>query len=150
MYGMGASSSPDTVILTSVGEDQVKYLLYPFDGSPHSIQTWIAKDLLTRGTQQYLKTYGTHMDKKTKASMESLLQGGKGRTEKMSDWKRVVIHAVATDPDKDEWYTAEQYGNVGGRDGEDGRTTYEIEAFQSEVAKVKKDPRLEVIKVVDR
>lgn len=150
MYGLGASSSPNLVILTDVSDTKIKYLNYPYNGSPSTMEAWIAKDLLAKGTRTYLRTYGSHIDKKLKSSMESLLKGGKGISENMNDWKQVTIQAVAADPGKDEWRAAEEYGNVGGLDDPEHGQIYEIEAFNSEVPKIKKDKRLKVLKVVNR
>lgn len=150
MYGMGASSSPDLVILTDVSDDKVKYVSYPFNGSPRTIEAWIAKDLLAKGTRQRLKQYGKYMDPKTKSSMESLLKGGKGRSENMNDWKQVTVQAIASEPGVDQWRAAEQYGNVGGLDDDKHGMIYEIETFQKTVPEIKKDKRLKVLKVSNR
>jgi hypothetical protein len=149
MYGMGASSSPSLVILTEVSDEKVKYLDYPFNGSPRSIEAWIAKDLLTKGTRTWLKTYGKY-DPKLKSSMESLLGGGKGRSENLNDWKQITVQAVAADPGSDEWRTAEEYGNVAGLDSKEHGMIYEIETFQKSLAEIKKDKRLKVLKVTNR
>lgn len=150
MYAIGASSSPQLVILTEVSDSKIKYVTYPFDGSPSTMEAWIAKDLLAKGTRTYIRTYGSHMDKKLKSSMQSLLNGGKGIAENMNDWKRVTIQAVAAEPGKDEWRAAEEYGSVGDLDDPEHGQIYEIEAFNSEVPKIKKDKRLKVLKVVNR
>lgn len=150
MYGLGASSSPSLVILTDVSDTKVKYVTYPFSGSPLTMEAWIAKDLLAKGTRTYLRNGGSYIDKKLKSSMESLLKGGKGISENMNDWKQVTIQAVAAEPGKDEWRAAEEYGNVGGLDDPEHGMIYEIESFNSEVPKIKKDKRLKVLKVVNR
>lgn len=149
MYGLGASSSPSLVILTEVSDSKVKYLTYPFNGSPLSLEAWIAKDLLTKGTRTWLKSHGKYQPK-TRSSMESLLKGGKGRTENLNDWKEITVQAIAAEPGKDEWRTAEQYGNVGGIDSDEHGEIYEIEAFQKDLADIKKDKRLKVLKVKKR
>lgn len=149
MYGLGASSSPTLVILTDVSDTKVKYVAYPFDGSPLSMEAWIAKDLLARGTRTWLKTHGQY-DSKRRSSMESLLKGGKGRTEKLSDWKKIVVEAVSSEPGKDEWRAAEEYGNVAGINSDEHDEVYEIETFQKELPEIKKDKRLKILKVKNR
>lgn len=150
MYGMGASSSPQLVVLTDVSDSKIKYKVYPFQGSDKTIERWIGQDLLAKGTRTHLKYYGAHMDKLVKSSMESLLQGGKGRVENLDDYKPIRVLTVSADPDVDEWRTAEQYGNVGGLIGKDGETQYEIDTYQKTLPEIKKDRRLKVLKVEPR
>ena len=51
MYGMGASSDPHLVYITSVTEDHIKYKVWPFDGRELVIQRWIGEDLIRQGTE---------------------------------------------------------------------------------------------------
>lgn len=154
MYGLGASSSPTRVVLTDVTDEKVKYVEGPyFQGSARTMEAWIARDLLEKGTRTLLKAYGKYMDPKLRSSMESLLKGGKGRVEKLNDYKPIKVDAVATDPNKDEWRTAEQYGSVGGREETiQGKEVmvYEIDSTQGELADIKRDKRLKVLKVSPR
>lgn len=147
MYGMGASSSPQTVVLTEVTDSKVKYRTWPFQGGDKTIEAWIARDLLDKGTRTLLKR--RRLDPKLKSSMESLLRGGKGRVEKLEDYKPIEVEVEATDPSKDEWYAAEEYGNVAGR--QDGETmVYIIDMLQKELSELKKDRRFKVLKVKPR
>lgn len=152
MYALGASSSPSLVVLTSVSEDTVKYKVWPFDGADRGLASWIARDLLSKGTATYLKMRGAQMakfDPDLKRSMESLLKGGKGRKEKLSDYEPVTIHAEAT-IEGDLWYQAEAYGNVGSYTDDDGKTVYEISTQRRELDRVKADKNFKVVKVENR
>lgn len=150
-YYLGASSSPTFVVLTDVSGDRVKYKKYPFTGSEQVMEKWIAADLLTKGTQTYLKMYGKYVPEDMRRSMESLLRGGKGKKEDLDDYKPVTIHLQNAEELKgqDLWRAAEEYGNVAGLETDDGME-YVVEAEQRQVEEVKKDPRFKVLKVESR
>ncbi len=149
-YYLGASSSPQFVILTDVSDKMVKYKSYPFDGSELRMERWIAADLLDKGTRTALKTYGSHMDPDLKHAMESLPRGGKGRKENMHDYKRVTVTVEPTEAyqGKDMWYAAEEYGGVaGGVDDDESVTQYHITTNNKSVEQLRNDRRFKVIKV---
>lgn len=150
-YWMGASTSPQMVILTSVTDDRLKYKAYPFTGGEKTIERWIGADLLERGTRTYLKLYGRHIEPDLRSSLQRLLDGGKGRKEDPKDYKPIKIHAVATDEfdGQDLWRQAEQYGGVGSYE-KDGVTVYEISAQNKVLDSIKSDRHFKVIKVEDR
>jgi len=150
-YWLGASTSPQMVILTSVGDERVKYKAYPFTGGEKTMERWIAADLLDKGTRTHLKYYGNHMDSGLKHSLESLLRGGKGRKEDPKDYKPVIIQAVASDEfaGQDLWRAAEEYGGVGGLE-KDGETIYEISAQNKAAEAMKNDRRFKILSVKDR
>lgn len=146
-YYLGASSSPNFVILTGVSDDRIRYKSYPFNGSELRMERWIAADLLTKGTETHLKTYGAHMDPDLKRSMASLLRGGKGRKEDIKDYLRVEVTVEATDKDQDLWYVAEEYGGVGGLIQDDGTTHYVIITDNKRVEQIKNDRRFKILNV---
>ena len=150
-YWMGASSSPQMIALTKVTDDTLKYKAYPFNGGERQIQRWIGADLIEKGTKMHLKTYGRHMDPGLKRSLESLLQGGKGRKEKLDDYKPVQILAkpAAEFEGQDLWRAAEEYGGVGGVEIDDVMH-YEIDGSKKQAEKMKSDRRFEIVKVTDR
>ncbi len=152
MYALGASSSPDLVVLTSVSDDRVGYKKYPFNGPERVLTTWIARDLLSQGTSTYLKQRGGQLakfDPDLKRSMESLLKGGKGRKEKLSDYEPIKIHAEGT-VEGDLWYQAEAYGNVGSYTGDDGQTVYEIDAQRKDLERIQADKNFKILKTEPR
>jgi hypothetical protein len=151
-YWMGASSSPQMVVLTDVGDKKVKYKTYPFTGSAKEIERWIAADLLARGSATHLRQYGSYMDPELKRSLESLLRGGKGRRENLDDYRPVTMTLAPADDQKgqDLWRAAEEYGGVGGEEQDDGTMWYIVDAQNRAVEEVKNDPRFKLIKVVNR
>jgi hypothetical protein len=122
----------------------------------------IFASLAQRGTQTYLarhaafekelgiKTQGAHL----RASLADLLAGGKGRPEDPRDYEKVTAFVVPVPGadwrgvrGSDPWYAAEEYGNVGGPDGEG---QYEINYMdRAALLDLKKDKRFKVVKVVD-
>ena len=144
VYAMGASSSPDLIFVTGVTDDVVTYRkLYNID-KELKIQPWIARDLISKGTRSYLSMYGRHLDSATKRSLEDLMDGGKGKPEKLADYKKIYV-AVKSKMGGDPWYTAEKYGNV----GEISTGIVEIATVSRNLTKIKKDSSLEVVKVAN-
>lgn len=149
-YYLGASSSPQFVILTNVTDDMVAYETHPFNGKKHVMERWIAADLIERGTNQGLKLYGNRLEPSLKQSMVSLLRGGKGtRREDLGDYRPVTIRAVASDRyiGQDLWRAAEEYGNVAGEDDEGIGTIYVIETTKRWSEKMKNDQRFKILKI---
>lgn len=152
IYYLGASSSPKMIFVTSVSGDKVKYRSYPFEqGGDATIEMWIAKDLIQKGSTRQLKTYGKYMEPRLKRSLEDLLNGGNGKPEKLSDWERVYIMVSPGEGAQergDAYYTAELYGNVGEMNmkGKPGRQL-EIHTTRRTLDDIKADKRLKVLKV---
>jgi len=50
-YPMGASTSPDTILITGLSKDRISYKRYPFDASSKElvIERWIGEDLIAQG-----------------------------------------------------------------------------------------------------
>lgn len=152
-YYLGASSSPKFIILTKVGDDMLRYKEYPFTGKEYTIQRWIGADLIEKGTKTHLRQYGRYMDPGLKKSMESLLRGGKGRKEKIDDYRPVTVMVEPADDLKgqDLWRAAEEYGGVAGLVGDDDKIyQYKIETSKGQVEKIKSDRRFKVLKVQNR
>ncbi len=151
-YWIGHSSSPQMVVVTDVTDKLVKYKRYPFTGAAQSMERWIFADMAAKGSAQYLRSYGAHMDPELKRSLESLLKGGKGRKENMDDYRPVTMTLAPADSQgsNDLWYAAEEYGGVGGEHQDDGTMHYVVDTQQKSVEKAKNDPRFKVLKVVNR
>lgn len=148
VYAMGASSSPDLIFVTGVTDDVVTYRKLHNIDKELKIQPWIARDLISKGTRSYLSMYGRHLDSAFKRSLEDLMDGGKGKPEKLADYKKIYV-AVKSKMGGDPWYTAEKYGNVGGLNGPP-TTVVEIETVAKNLASIKKDSALEVIKTSNK
>ena len=147
LYWIGASSSPTMIIVTNVTDKAIEYF-DPYRKTPMRVERWIGEDLITKGSKRWLATYGQVPGWKTYAkSIASMLSGGPGKKEKLSDWERVRV-TVKRKPafrGEDLWRVAERYGNVAGIEDADGDQLYEIEGFRRSVMEVKKDPHFVVV-----
>lgn len=152
IYWLGGSSSPNMIIVTSVGDDRFSYRNHPFTGRDLSIEMPIGKDLIEKGSRTHLQMYGKHMDPADKKSLEDLLKGGKGKKANVKDFEPLKITAVAAKghEGKDLWRVAELYGGIGGQMLPDGSTAYIINSYRHELERLKKDKRLQVQKVEKR
>lgn len=157
-YWLGASSSPQHIIVTKVSDDRVTYRTYPYD-KDHFIQKWIAADLIEKGSTTHLKRYGQYMGPEDKRSLEDLLKGGKGKKVSLKDFEQVtvLVGKGKGHEERDLWREAERYGNVGGLAGPSGDMSgtahdfrYEIDTNRKVLKKLQKDKRFEVMKVSKR
>lgn len=145
VYWMGASSSPSMVFVTAVKGDSVSYLNSPFDGSPRRMQKWVAKDLIDKGTRTHLKMYGQHMDKRLKRSLEDMLDGGAGKSEKLADYQLQYALVRPAKEGEDLWREAERYGGVGGVEV-DGVMHYEIRLSGAALRELRANKKFVVVK----
>jgi hypothetical protein len=116
-YYMGASSSPSHIIVTKVTDNDVTYFAYPYRKA-QKLQRPIADDLIRQGTETWLKSgYVQHFPQLAKV-FQNLLAGKKSRLKAdVKDFQYVVVMAkpVSGKPiDNENWYAAEEYGNVAG------------------------------------
>ena len=135
VYYMGASSSPDMMIVSKVDETHIEYYRYPYE-TPLRMERDIAEDLITRGCRRWMENHKDHMEYAwvpgMYASLRDMLEGKPSdRLVSVDDYRRVSVEvAVAEDapdymmaddsfPSKsvkvDFWRELEQYGSVGGR-----------------------------------
>jgi len=150
-YWLGASSSPDHIVVTAVDSKWITFMRYPYQ-SAQKIEYDIGKSLIDQGSRTHLATYGKHMSPADKSSLDDLLRGGKGREVDPGDFKRtkVTVKFVGKpedDPrgDKDGWYAAEHYGGVGGFKLPDGSEALEIETDVAGFKAIQKDKLFKVI-----
>jgi len=144
-YYMGASSSPSMIIIKSVSDDIISYIGQPFNkGSQvRKIQTWVGRDLIQKGTSQWLKMYAKYQPQLAK-ELKSLLYGKpvKPNGDRFMSVK-VIVQATK---EGDMWRDAEQYGNVGGFS--DDPSKYEIVTNKGALEKLKKDKNFKVLSTV--
>jgi len=164
-YFMGASSSPEQVYVLSVDGDVVTHVrcgALKFDREKALIvrtPSWIAEDLMARGTATRIAVlrgavahlpaewYGAEL-----ARLEAQLAGKETAEEPIDAFKGVTMYLVATSPiDRtkgragDPWYAAEEYGNVGAREREDGTYVYRVETTIADERAARQDPRFVVV-----
>lgn len=138
IYYMGASSSPDMMIVSAVGDTHIEYYRYPYE-TPLRMERDIAEDLITRGCRRWMENHkdilttpGYEGFARMYASFRDMLDGKESDClVHVDDYRRVSVevaidkdapdYAAADDsfPSKsvkvDYWRELEQYGSVGGR-----------------------------------
>lgn len=106
VYYLGASSSPEMVLLESVGEDRVTY--YRFESGTgkadkKSEKRSIFEDLAAKGSETWLDTYGKHYPERSR-SIENLLNGDRGKSHDIQQFierqKRFDLRVEATRPEE--------------------------------------------------
>ena len=148
-YYMGASSSPNHIVITKISGDTVFYRTYPYKADQR-MQKQVAASLIRSGTETWIRTYGKY-DRKKAHAMKKALAGGPGVSAEVRDFQPVRIQAVPSAKADfssyrggDAWYAAETYGGVG-MQGD----TYEINAERRAAERMKKDKNWEVLSVKD-
>ena len=151
---MGASSSPDVVILLSDNGLYIEYLCgYGMDKVTR-IDSRMGRDLIFSGTTRWCATYGEYHSA-TAADLKAWLAGGEPVVVDPEDFHLVTIIALVADPHPtaegkdasgvDLWRTAEEYGNVGMCNG-----AFEIDSDRARAREIAKDSRFKVVSVKDR
>lgn len=137
VYYMGASSSPDMMIVSKVDETHIEYYRYPYETSLR-MERDIAEDLITRGCRRWMENYKDFITKpgyegfaRMYASLRDMLEGKPSdMLVSVDDYRKAEVEvAIADDapdykaeddsfPGKsvkiDYWRELEQYGSVGG------------------------------------
>jgi hypothetical protein len=115
-YFMGASSSPDYVLVLSVDERRVR-LVKPYgSGQSYSIDLGSARSLI-RYAHETMRIQAAQITRPefAEAYAARLALHGAPATPEDFDRYHVVVKPVAGVWDSSEnWYAAEEYGNVGG------------------------------------
>lgn len=160
-YYMGASSSPQEILVTKVGGGKITYRNYPYKQDV-SIDERIGEHLIYQGVMTFLKSgYVNYPWGKERAEgFRKLLQMKKISQVDPKDWTRISVTVLPGSgyEGKDMWYEAEKYGSVGGTrlpDGEPGFlfakseqfSSYQIEMFRGGLNRLKKDKRFRIVSV---
>jgi len=153
-YYLGASSSPDHIIVTRVDKDTIYYKAHPYKTETR-IQMDIGKDLIVKGSETWLKGPYPQYQRELASSLKDLLSGGTGKQIDPKDFERVLVRVRPTEAPKsksradDPWYAAEEYGGVGGYDHKDSPTgmDYDISTSRGSLKKIKSDKRFTVVSV---
>jgi hypothetical protein len=150
---LGASSSPSRIIITKVDDRFITYRQYPYKKDAR-IDRAIGEDLIRRGTESHIRTYGSHRPKETK-ELKSFL-AGKPKVVLVSRWLKdqepIEVHVRPADGADfsdvrggDPWYAAERYGGVG-MTGDD----YVIHMEHGMLKDLKKEKRFKILKTRKR
>lgn len=157
-YYMGASTSPESIVVTRVTPGVIHYYHpYAWGEAPGAererrIDRWIGEDLIMQGTRTWLETYGKHRPDEA-AEYEAMLRGepgGPATHVEPGDYDRLRVTVAPTGPeeDLDLWRLAERYGNVGGRTTPRG-DVLEVEGFRSSVMQIADDPAFKIVDVTE-
>lgn len=158
---IGASSSPDRVVIIRLDGDRVVYRK-PYAERSVRDDVRIIGDLVRRGCEteiknlvRYAKTEREPIEwvEKEVAHLRALLAGEPVEKVSLADYDRLRIVAKVAPgvdrelfnerPGNDPWYAVETYGNVGGI----GEDTYEIEGTRGQSIGITTDKRFEVISI---
>ena len=152
VYYMGASSSPDQIIITKVDDNYIEYVK-PIDNNSRKlkIERPIGESLILDGSNTWLKTYGRFKEnKKIADTLQKNLDGKKGSNNgkvKPSEYDRYVLTIQGTKGSNDVYGAAKQWGVVGPWNGKNGEEAeIELEVYKIYIPYVKKDKQLKIIK----
>lgn len=151
VYFIGASTSPDHIVVTKVSDDEVDYVT-THNMKKARLDFDIASDLIARGTKTWIDSYKSNFPKLAK-SLSNNLAGKKGSENgkaKAADYIKyeVKVRSMQKEPvtgrNNDPWYELEQYGSVGMMD--DG--TYTVSTTAKELRDIKKNKNFTVLSAV--
>ena len=149
---MGASSSPDKIIVTKVDDNWIEYVK-PIDNNSKKmkIERAIGESLILDGSNTWLKTYGRFKEnKKTADTLQKNLDGKKGPNNGKvppSEFDRYVLTVKGTKGSNDVYGAAKQWGVIGhwnGKSGEEAEA--ELEVYKTYIPQIKKDKQFKVTK----
>lgn len=162
---LGASSSPDQIIITKIDDKMITFRRYPYS-KDQRIDRRIGEDLIAKGTKTWLQHYGSHWPDEAKRAKDLL--AGKdvkpvnvAKYIKAKEPIKVLVRPIeGADYSKgnhpargnDPWYILEQFGNVGGLQSKESPTgeDYEVDTDRERLEELKKDKRFKIIKVEPR
>ena len=152
VYYMGASSSPDQIIITKVDDNYLEYIKPIFNNSKKmKIERPIGESLILDGSNTWLKTYGRFKEnKKIADTLQKNLNGKKGPNNgkvSPSEYDRYVLTIKGTKGSNDVYGAAKQWGVIGPWNGKSGEEAeVELEVYKIYIPYVKKDKQLKITK----
>ncbi len=165
-YYMGASSSPDHIVVKKVEPDMIHYTSYPYKNDLR-VGRDVGEDLIRSGMNTRKKSMETHYpdhdwSKEQVSQINHKLEGNHEHIKPTNykDLQKVDVIVKLKKPlpiaktkkqmdhDQQMWYHAEKYGGVGGLGSDDkpderGRTKtigYELIAQRGQLKAIKNDP----------
>lgn len=171
-YWLGASSSPDLVIVTGAGERHVEVCRSPWRRTQR-MERWIAEDLLAHGTRTWLEQHDelvrraaegdpadawtriaahrVEADRELVAALRGLLAWRESplRHDPIAwQYVRATCRRAAGHENEDLWRHAESFGSVGGR-GDGAGLRYEIVMHREDLGRLRGDARLVLEEVTE-
>ena len=144
IYHMGASSSPDMIVITKVTDEKIFYKVYPFKkgGGQRQIERWIGEDLITRGVGNWLKSARTKYSTKLVKEYHALMANKQIKP----NASRLDRFEVVLQSKEDLYSTVDQYGVLSGAaEKKDGTFEYKMEVSREVIPIYKKDRRLTIV-----
>lgn len=147
VYFMGASSSPDRIIVTKVQDKWIYYLNYPYR-KEHKIDRSIGEDLIYRGVTTWLKSHSSYSDDTNTPnlmdqikSLKNMLDGKDGDKIDPREEQYVEITVSVSPKYKgvDFWRALEEYGSVGMKDDK-----YIVRMQRGNVVDLEQDDRFKI------
>jgi hypothetical protein len=140
-YHLGASSSPDHIIVTKVTPERFWYRSYPYK-KDQVIETWIGKDLIKSGMENWLKSgYPQHHPKRAKAYKQALA-GGKPYMQKLEDYQYWDIK-IKGDEGVDVYGVAKAYGVA--KDWDDKENTATAEVMKQYIPQITREKGIKIL-----
>ena len=166
-YYMGASDSPDRIIVTGVNETHIEYYHYPYVKKLR-IERDIGEDLMIRGCKTWMENHKDHLEypgfASQYASLRELLEGRPSELLVSLHDNQYTEVEVAVDVSKcefdnktDFWRELENYGSVGGINppGYDPKLPmdkrlqrYIVRLSNGDLKELKKDKRFKIVREV--
>jgi len=146
-YYMGASSSPDRILVKAIDDNFITFSSYPFK-KYRKIETPIGKHLIQTGTEAFIKLRGKYFPEESK-SFKANLAGKKGsRTGKTkpSDVERVTVKIWGKDGGNDLYKIGKSWGVVS--KWNEGDNTIEVDTERRNVKDMKKDSNIAKLKLI--
>lgn len=143
IYYMGASSSPDMVIVTKVDDKAITYRKYPFK-SDQKIQRWIGEDLIAQGSKRWLSSGYAQYHPDIARSLKSMLAGGRGQTVKPKDYEPLLITVELAANVRDPYSFVKSWGVLTDTpdDIDDPAGEWTVQADGERLKKMKRDPNI--------
>lgn len=151
MYYLGASTSPDLIVVTKVDSKFITYRHWPYT-KDSKVEHRIGQDLISRGTTTALRSFGNRMDADEKKTLQANLKGERGPLNGKRPFRlfqRVMVTFKPTSKTKDFYSQAQAWGVMAGafRDVDDPDPVAEVLVPRMEIPHAKKDPAVQVVKV---
>jgi hypothetical protein len=84
-YYIGASTSPEHIVVTKVTDDTIHYRKYPYDRELR-VERWIGEDLIAQGTATWLRSGYVKYQPERAKRLRAVMAGKKTQT---VDWRKL-------------------------------------------------------------
>jgi len=145
-YYIGASSSPDHIVVTKVDDRMIHYYKYPYKKELR-IEKPIGMDLIRQGVTTWLKSGYKKYHPELARSLQANLDGKKGSQNgkaKLQDYQYVEVEIVGN-PGEDVYGIGKDYGVVKG-DWDEKENKVTVSLMRQYIPELKRDKRIKSVK----